>query len=118
MPRFESRRLLPLHHASPRHAIDPVTSPGRGRHRGAARSAKAGSRLARLSEALQKNPVPEMACGGAAGCAVTATWRCCPEESAQTNAIIHPIKVQPASRFKAKIAVKSDLLRARKAGRK
>jgi len=69
-------------------------------------------------QALQKNPVPEMACGGAAGCAVTATWRCCPEESAQTNAIIHPIKVQPASRFKAKIAVKSDLLRARKAGRK
>src|SRR5207302_9290160 len=56
MPRFESRRLLPLHHASPRHAIDPVTSPGRGRHRGAARTAKAGSRLARLSASAAEKP--------------------------------------------------------------
>lgn len=49
MPRFESRRLLPLPHAPPCYAVDRVTSPGRSGQRGTARTAKAGSGLAGLS---------------------------------------------------------------------
>src|SRR5215472_1725399 len=58
MPRFECRRLLPLHHAAPRYAIDPVTSPGGGRQRGAARTAKAGSRLTGLSASAAEKARP------------------------------------------------------------
>src|SRR5215472_4903078 len=67
MPRFECRRLLPLHHAPPRYAVDPLTSPGRGRQRGAARSAKAGSRLTGLSASAAEKARSRGGRGGGSG---------------------------------------------------
>src|SRR5215472_1967535 len=49
MPRFESRRLLPLPHAPSRYAVNRVASSGGSRQCGAARTAKAGSSVAGLS---------------------------------------------------------------------
>ena len=59
MPRFESRGLLPLFDAAAHHPVDRLISSGRGRQRGTARTAKAGSRRAGLSASAA-----EKACTG------------------------------------------------------
>ena len=66
-------------------------------------------------QAVQKKLAPA---GGCEGCAGATTGRCESEESAQTSAMIQPMKVHPARMFKMRMEVKLGLFRARNAGRK
>jgi len=55
---------------------------------------------------------------GCVVCAAVATGRCESDETAQTSAMIQPMRVQPARMFKMRMEVKLGLFRAKKAGRK